>query len=160
MFIRTVFVCALAVCALAIFAPVNAYAAGCCENQTPVNGQGAGDDFTSGALSSPGCTNEPAASPNCFRFNKLQQFWNNSTCTGVDPDGAGPATGSTCTANSACIGVGNPAPCCTGLGTGNCAVTSSELTVPALSTWGILLFLVLASGLIVLRRYRSGMSSV
>ncbi|MDP3937329.1 MAG: hypothetical protein Q8R92_04240 [Deltaproteobacteria bacterium] len=143
------------------FAYGDAYAAGCCQNQSPSNGQGQDDDLNSGPLPDPGCTTEPAASPDCYRFDNLQEFWNDSICTGSDPDGAGPATGDSCLENADCTDSGVPAACCTGSGTGTCGVTDSEPAfVPALSTWGVLLFLMLGGGLILLRRSRSGMSGV
>lgn len=123
------------------FAHTDALAQNCCRNQTPANGVGAGDDFVSGPLPTPGCTNEPGPWP-CWRFDNLQELLVGAICGGADPDGAGPATGTTCS------------------GTPTTVHREIPPGIPALSGWGVLLFVLLASGLVFARRRRSRTLSI
>jgi hypothetical protein len=112
------------------YTPANA--AGCCEDQSVQNTAGTGD---TGAGPIPGpCTTE-TNSAMCFRWDYQQQFDTASTCPG-DPDGTGPLPGT---------GACNPTP----------TEALEDPTVPALSGWGVMLFLLLATGGFLVYRRRS-----
>lgn len=155
----------------------------CCLNQSvppnPLAGQY--DDGISGTIAAGNCTSD-APLQTCGRLTNLQWLYPTASCGGGDPEGiqnagcvgagnphpcctgAGTgnceATGTGCVANGGCTGAGAPRACCTGAGTGNCGLqdglqAEKQPDIPALSGWGVLLFLLLASGSIFAHRRRS-----